>query len=56
MYKVMVSQYFDTYFEWKKQFKESVSTLELAEELKNKAHDRYHSRPLVSYSIEIEEV
>ena len=56
MYKVMVKQYFDTYFEWEIQYKEQVSTLKEAEELEEEANKKYVNRPLVSYQINIEEV
>ena len=53
-YKVLVSQYFDTYHEWTKTFGEA-DTLEQAKELERKAHKQYYNRPLVSYSIKIQE-
>jgi len=53
-YNVYVAQYFDTYFEWKKLFG-TVDTLKEAKELKIKALKQYRNRPLVSYSIYIEE-
>ena len=54
-YKVLVSQYFDTYHEWTKTFGEA-DTLEQAEKLERQAHKQYRNRTLVSYSTEIKEV
>lgn len=54
-YKVLVSQYFDTYHEWTKTFGEA-DTLEQAKELERKACREYPNRTLVSYSIKIQEV
>ena len=53
-YKILVSQYFDTYHEWTKVFGE-VDSLEKAKELELQAFRQYRNRPLVSYSIRIRE-
>jgi len=54
-YKILVSQYFDTYHEWTKTFGEA-DTLEQAKKLEQEAHRQYRNRTLVSYSIKIQEV
>lgn len=54
-YNIFVAQYFDTYFEWKKLFGKA-DTLEEAKRLKIEASRQYRNRPLVSYSIYIEEL
>lgn len=54
-YEVYVTQYFDTYFEWKKLF-ETADTPEEAKELEIKASRQYRDRPLVTYSIYTKEI
>lgn len=53
-YNVLVSQYFDTYHEWTKTYG-TAHSLDKAKELEKQAYAQYRSRPLVSYSIRIEE-
>lgn len=55
MFKVIVSQYFDTYFEWKRQYGNDSDSIEKAKNIEKEAHKMYYNRPLVSYHIEIVE-
>lgn len=54
-YKVLVTQYFDTYPEWTRVFGEANAMAE-ARELETKARYQFENRPLVSYSFRIEEI